>query len=114
MVFSTLGRYLQYRWGITSVQWRDNISTVEGIQYSGERFLISPCLAIENDEKISIFFCITKRNFHSEVSKILADFMSFNNWIGVLQVQPCVEIIDYFIFRMLYVSFKFNSFCNCM
>ena len=33
----------------------DNISTVEGIQYSAGRFLISACLAIENDEKISIF-----------------------------------------------------------
>ena len=35
---------------------RDNTSTVEGIQYSGERFLISACLAIKNDEKISILF----------------------------------------------------------
>ena len=28
------GGYLQYS-GVTSVQWGDNISTVEGIQYSG-------------------------------------------------------------------------------
>ena len=33
----------------------DNFSTVEGIQYSGGRFLISACLAIKNEEKISIF-----------------------------------------------------------
>ena len=72
-----IGGYLQYMWGITSVQWADNISTVEGIQYSGGRFLISACLAIKNDEQISISFCIMKRNFHSEVSKILADFMPF-------------------------------------
>ena len=30
-----IGGYHQYMRGITSVQWRDNISTVEGIQYSG-------------------------------------------------------------------------------
>ena len=53
--------------GITSVQWRDNISTVEGIQCSGGRILISACLVINNDEKISTFFCITIQNFHSEV-----------------------------------------------
>ena len=45
----------------------DNISTVEGIQYSGGRILISACLVNNNDEKISTFFCITIRNFHSEV-----------------------------------------------
>ena len=33
----------------------DSISTVEGIQYSGGRILISACLAINNDEKISTF-----------------------------------------------------------
>ena len=44
--------------GITSVQWGDNISTVEGIQYSGGRILISTCLVINNDEKISIFFVL--------------------------------------------------------
>ena len=41
--------------GITSVQWGDNISTVEGIQYSGGRILISASLVIKNDEKISTF-----------------------------------------------------------
>ena len=64
--------------GITSVLWRvfsilgdtsvhaghnistvgDNISTVEGIQYSGGRILISTCLVINNDEKISTFFVL--------------------------------------------------------
>ena len=59
------------KWGITSVQWgiasvlwrvfiklgdnistvgdKDNISTVEGIQYSGGRILILACLVIDND-----------------------------------------------------------------
>ena len=36
----------------------DNISTVEGIQYSGGRILISACLVIDNDEKISTFFVL--------------------------------------------------------
>ena len=45
-VFSTVGGYLQYsggitsvQWGITSVQWGDNISTVEVAQYSGDKDL---------------------------------------------------------------------------
>ena len=46
------------QWGITSVKWGDNISTVEGIQYSGGRILISACLVINNDEKISTFFVL--------------------------------------------------------
>ena len=34
----------------------DNISTVEGILYSGGRILISACLVINNDEKdIDVF-----------------------------------------------------------
>ena len=36
----------------------DNINTVEGIQYSGRRILISTCLVIDNDEKISTFFVL--------------------------------------------------------
>ena len=74
----------------------DNISTVEDIQYSGGRSLISACLAINNDD----IFCITIRNFHSEVSKVLADFMPFESWIGVL--QPCFQIIDNFIFASVW------------
>ena len=45
-------------WGITSVHVGDNISTVEGIQYSGGGILISTCLVINNDEKISTFFVL--------------------------------------------------------
>ena len=41
----------------------DNISTVEGIQYSGGRILISACLVINNDEKISTFFVLRYENF---------------------------------------------------
>ena len=92
----------------------DNISTVEGIQYSGERFLISVCLAIKNNEKISIYLCIMKQDFYLEVSKILTHFMPFKSWTGVLQIQSCFEIIDYFIFEMLYLSFKFNCRCDWM
>ena len=36
----------------------DNISTVEGIQYNGERVLISACLVINNDEEISTVFVL--------------------------------------------------------
>ena len=87
--------------GITSVHTGDNISAVEGIQYSGGRILISACLSFDNDEEISIFFCITIRNFRSEVSKILAGFMHFEIWTGVLQVQPCFEITDNFFWNAL-------------
>ena len=51
-------------WGIPSVLWMlfstvgDNISPVEGIQYSGGRILISACLAINNDQKILIFLVL--------------------------------------------------------
>ena len=37
-VFSTLGDNISTCGRMTSVQWRDNISTVEGIQYSGGYF----------------------------------------------------------------------------
>ena len=50
----------------------------------------------------------TKFSFGS-FSKIQADFMPFESCTGVLQVQPCLEIIYNFIFGMLYLSFKFNS-----
>ena len=89
----------------------DNISTVEGIQYSGGRILISACLIINNDEKISTFFVL--RCEIGSFSKIQADFMPFESWTGVLQVQPCFEVIDNFIFGVLYLSFKFNCLCDC-
>ena len=90
----------------------DNISTVEGIQYSGGRMLISACLVINNDEKIWTFlYYDTKFSFES-FSKIQAYFMPFESWTGVLQVQSCFEIIDNFIFGVLYLSFKFNCLCD--
>ena len=49
---------VQYSGGKTSVQWGDSFSTVEGIQYSGGRILISACLVINNDEKIFAFFVL--------------------------------------------------------
>ena len=62
--------------GITSVQW--GITSVLFSLFSTvEEFFISTCLTIRNDEKLSIFFCIMKRNFHSQVAKILTDFMPF-------------------------------------
>ena len=61
---------IQYIGGITSVHWGDNISTVgddistlEGIQYSGGRILISACLVINNDEKISTCFVLRYKIF---------------------------------------------------
>ena len=89
---------------------RDNISPVGGIHYSGGRILNSECLVINNDEKI--LYNVTKFSFGS-FSKIQAEFMPFERWTGVLQVQPCLEIIDNFIFGVLYLSFKFNCLCEC-
>ena len=111
---------IQYIGGITSVHVGDNISTVggnistvEGIQYSGGRILNSACLVINNDEKYRRFlYSVTKFSFGS-FSKIQADFMPCESWTGVLQVQPCFEIIDNFIFGVLYLSFKFNCLCDC-
>ena len=105
---------------ITSVHVRDNISTVgdaisivEGIQYSGGRILISACLVINNDEKILMFLHYDTKFSFGSFSKIQADFVYFASWTGVLQVQPCFEIIDNFIFGLLYLSFKFNCLCDC-
>ena len=91
--------------GITSV-----LSGGYSVQWG--KFLISACLAIKKDEKIPIFL-YNETKFYSEVSKIQADFMPFKSWTDVLQVQPCFEIIDYFIFGILYLSFKFNCRCDC-
>ena len=112
-VFSTLGDKISTCGGITSVHWGDKISTVEGIQYSGGRILISTCLVINNDEKISTFLYYDTKFSFGSFSKIQADFMHFESWTGVLQVQPCFEIIYKFIFGVLYVSFKFNCLCDC-
>ena len=51
----------------------------------------------------------TKFSFGS-FSKIQADFMHFESWTGVLQVQPSFDIIYNLIFGVLYLSFKFNVF----
>ena len=113
----------------------DNISTVEGILYSGGRILISTCLVINNDEKISTFLYYDTKFSFGNFSKIQADFMHFESWTGVLQVEiiynfifgvlylsfkfknnfkPCFEIIYNFIFGVLYLSFKFkNNFKPC-
>ena len=56
--FSTFGDNISTCRRITLAQWGDNISTVEGIQYSGGRILISACLVINNDEKISTLFVL--------------------------------------------------------
>ena len=93
----------------------DNISTVEGIQYSGGRILISACLAINNNEIYRRFLYYDTKFSFGSFSKIQADFMPFESWTGVLQLQlqPCFEIIDNFIFGVLYLSFKFNCLCDC-
>ena len=51
-----------------------------------------------------MFFVLLYEIFIWKFLKIQADFMPFESWTGVLQVQPCFEIIDNFIFRVLYLS----------
>ena len=55
----------------------DNISTVEGIQYSGGRILISACLVINNDEKISMFFVLRYEIFIWKFFKNSSRFHAF-------------------------------------
>ena len=55
----------------------DNIGTVEGIQYSGGRILISACLVINNDEKISTFFVLQYKIFIREFFKNSSRFHAF-------------------------------------
>ena len=54
----------------------DTISTVEGIQYSGGRIIISAYLVIDNDKKISTFFVLRYeifiRKFFENLSKFHA------------------------------------------
>ena len=61
-------------WGDNISAVGDNISTVEGIQYSGGRILISACLVINNDEKISTFFVLRYEIF---IWKFLSRFHAF-------------------------------------
>ena len=87
--------------GITSVQWGDNISTVEGIQYSGGRILISACWSLIMTKRYRRFLYYNTKFSFGRFLKIQADFMHFESWTGILQVQPCFEII-----------YNFNSECS--
>ena len=55
----------------------DNISTVEGIQYSGVRILISACLVINNDEKISTSFVLQYEIFIQKFIENSSRFHAF-------------------------------------
>ena len=55
----------------------DNISTVVGTQYSEGRILISACLVINNDEKISTFLYYDTKFSFGSFSKIQAGFHAF-------------------------------------
>ena len=100
--FQYCGGYsVHCNWGTTSVHAGynissvgDKVSTVEGIQYTGRRILISTCLVINNDKKISTFLYYDTKFSFGGFSKIQADFMPFESWTSVLQVQSCFEIID--------------------
>ena len=91
----------------------DNISAVEGIQLSEGRILISACLVINNDEKISTFFVLRYEIFVRKFFEDSSRFHALESWTGVLQVHPCFEIIDNFIFGVLCLSFTFNCLCDC-
>ena len=86
-----IGGLHQYMQGDNISTVGDNISTVEGIQYSGGRILIWACLVNNNDEKVSTFLYYDMKFSFGSFSKIQADFMPFESWTGVLQVQPCFE-----------------------
>ena len=61
-------------WGDNISTVGGNISTVEVIQYSGGRILISACLAINNDKKISTFFVLRYEIF---IGKFSSRFRAF-------------------------------------
>ena len=86
---------------------------MEGIQYSGGRILISACLSLIVTKRYRRFLYYDTKFAFGSFSKIQAGFMPFESWTGVLQVQPCFEIIENFIFGVLYLSFKFNCLCDC-
>ena len=98
-------------WGITSVQW--GITSVLWRVFSTvwERIFILACLVINNDEEISHYDA--KFSFRS-FSKIQGDFMPFESWTGVLQVQPCFEVIDNFIslLNLTVTAGDIHSFLN--
>ena len=72
--FSTV-EGIQYIGGLHQYMQKDNISTVKGIQYSGGRILISACLVINNDEKLSTFFVLRYEIFIRKFFEIQADSM---------------------------------------
>ena len=103
--FSTV-EGIQYIGGITSVLWRV-FSTV------GEEFYFRHVWSLIMTKRYqSSLYYYTKFSFGS-FSKIQADFMHFESWTGALQVKPCFEIIYNFIFRVLFLSFKFSCLCDC-
>ena len=55
----------------------DNISTVEGIQYSGGRMLILACLVINNDETISTLSVLRYETFIRKFSEDSSRFHAF-------------------------------------
>ena len=69
---------------MTSVHVGDNISTVgdsgstvEGIQYSGGRLLISACLVINNDKRISTLFVLRYKIFIRKFFENSSRFYAF-------------------------------------
>ena len=87
---STCGGIASVLWGIPSVLRRlfstvwdnistvgDSFSTVKGIQYSGGTILISACLVINNDKKISTFFVLRYEIFIRKFFEISSRFHAF-------------------------------------
>ena len=72
-----IGRITSVRMGDNISTVGDNISTVEGIQYNGERILISACLVINNDEKISTFFVLRYEIFIRKFFENSSRFYAF-------------------------------------
>ena len=64
-------------WGDNISTVGDNISTVEGIQYSGGRILISARLVINNDETILTFFVLRYEVFIQKFFENLSRFHAF-------------------------------------
>ena len=62
----------------------NNISTVEGINYSGGRILISACLVI-NNEKISTFFVLRYKIF---IRKFFRKFKQISCYLRAGLVYP--------------------------
>ena len=111
-VFSTLGVPSEYMWGITSVQW--GITSVLWRVFStvGEDFKFRHVWPLKT----------TKRYRHFLYYETKFSFGSFENssrFHAFLELDWCTpgptlfRNNDYFIFGMLYLSFKFNCLCDC-